>query len=386
MIAPCGASMCDMLTLLASSVDDYLRSLSVGSSASTMTMRTQQLRDFLSITGDMPVDEINQTHVANFLAKCREDGNGESTIKAKIAALRGYFKWLDATAKRDRSLPDPMYGIKAGKPMPRNFTIVPPEDWGRLLDYAEKRFSARLRCAMALMFYHLLRESEVQRLRVGFLSGDLKRMDVWVEKTRDLKFGEPVVTELQRELRRWQRKYAKNIDGTPQPEHFLVPFTLPRHKGWKTGEPRKVDPARMSGRFGGQVGEVLADCGYPPVDEQGRSTRDGSHTMRRSGGVALYLDRVNNGVATGAALDYVSKRFHHSSLATTWGYIGGAIGDAALDEQFYDQSMWHGEQASLPENVIRLRARDDADRTGQVQPLRRGRGEAVADSRRQRTT
>jgi len=131
----------------------------------------------------------------------------------------------------------------------------------------------------------------------------------------------PVSLELHRELRRWRLEYAANIGRQVTDDMLIVP-ALDRGRFTHAANGRLVPiPGTQSLKpYSRQTNTVrlihktLAVLGYN-MDRQ-----EGMHTLRRSGGLALYNELAWNRGHDGA-VRIVQSMYGHSSLATTERYL-----------------------------------------------------------------
>lgn len=304
--------------LLSAAIDDYLNYRRVAYKKATVQASETSLRQFLAVTGNIQTKNLVPRHAERFQSSMMVAGSKPATINSRMSQLSAFNKWMVANklapaqfTTTTRTIPDPR------KPRLR----VPASEFGHLLDAADR---PDRRIAIALGLFLFLRASELQTLRVGDVSLQEGIVAVTIHKTND--WDEmPICAELDAELRRWFIAYQRDIGRPLEPDDFLVPGRRHFFPWADPDAPGRYDPSRMMLRPFQHVQAILEKAGYP-IGLDGKSGREGMHTLRRSGARALY-DGLTSGLIGDAAarddaLRQVMTMLHHSSVQITERYIG----------------------------------------------------------------
>jgi integrase len=222
-----------------------------------------------------------------------------------------------------------MFGRKRPKVADRDRLRIPVHQWPHMLNLAGEQ-SPRDRLIVALGLYTLLRDQEMAQLRIRDvdLGAGTIRAVITKSKTED---SVAISGDLDPELRTWLRAYQISV-GPLLPDMLLIPRVRgARVRNESTGQ-------YVKGRFNGDPGHgmfmpyghikklsyvltpLIEKLGYPVVDEDGNSLREGAHTLRRSAARAYYDHFTAEGRAD--ALRIVQTMLHHKNSQQTQHYIG----------------------------------------------------------------
>jgi integrase len=337
--------------LLSDGIDDFLRwKKSQGFKPTTIRAQTSVLRRFLTFTGNIYIDKINELTVTRYFEEASKTKQAQS-LRNDHTGLSVFFDWCRHTRRMSQDC-NPLYGRRMPKTVRRERNRLNATEFPSLLDAAEARCE-RDRAAVAVLLYTLLRDREVADLRV---------MDVDLEggwlRARIHKTGQedrmPISEELDGELRRWLTCYTSQV-GPLKPHYRLVPARRMKHakdeRGWYTGraDEEEMLPERAVGALGRIVGPVLEDIGFPVTGLDGRPSYEGAHTIRRSGARALFDALVEGGYDH--SLRVVQSLLHHSSIQTTERYIGITADRRSRDDIIRGHKMYRSSSA----NVVPIR-------------------------------
>ena len=315
---------------LSDAVAAYLRYRSAAYRPSTVLCAKQALSGFLAETGNINTKHLMPRHAERYQTVLMTKGQKPNTINSRMSQVSSFSKWLVANQYAKSHFVTTVRSV----PVPRRPRLrVPAHDFERLLDCAD-RPDRRMTTALGLFLF--LRGGEIKTLRVGDVDLDQGIVHVTIHKTNDSD-EMPICWELDQELRRWFVEYARDIGRPLRSSDFLIPG----HRSYPGWRPRldvgNYQPERMSLRPYAQVRAVLSAAGYE-VEEAGKPTGEGVHTLRRSGARALYEalveGRLGDAAARDDALRQVMTALHHKSIQTTEHYIG-----LERDRQRRDQTI-----------------------------------------------
>lgn len=325
-------------TLLSDAIDDYerfRRSMSIAKS--TLKQEKSTMKRFLAVSGNIYVHNITDLHITRFfedLARTKEP----TSMRNDHTFLLGFFEWCRKTKRMNRDS-DPMYGRRAPVKVVKERSRIHVSKFPALLDAAEKR-SPRDRVMMALLLYTLGRDQEICTLRIKDIDLDAGYLRVIVHKSKK-EDRIPISSELDVELRRWLTVYAQEV-GHLEPHYYVVPSRqtlLERQDNGRIGAKHaRYTPERKLPYLSRYVTPILADIGFPTVDENGKTLGEGAHTIRRSGARALYDRLVDDGYDR--ALRLVQAMLHHSSVSVTEQYIGVTADRRTRDDILRGKPMY----------------------------------------------
>lgn len=285
------------------------------------TIRSEQgvLRAFMAANGNILIRNINGTHIDRYLTKNSHLSAG--TINRNRGYLSGFFAWCRARKYMSQTH-NPLEGTRKIPVPPRDFIFVPVERFGELLDSAKNQ---RDRTVLALGLYTLQRISTVGWFKWGDVFDSSPNPREWHIQSYSPKIETkdqlPLALELKHELDRWRLEYGRLAGQVPDPNWYIVPpFKKGRYtndaatgKLVRVGDPQ-LNPLRPLRKAEDIVQYALSKMGYEDVKHEG------GHTLRRSGGKALYdelaWERGHDG-----AIRIVQSMMGHKSLATTEHYL-----------------------------------------------------------------
>lgn len=284
-----------------------------GYAKNTIVNEQSTLRQLLAVIGNIQVSSITTHHMDKFWHANQDKAAG--TFNKNRAYLASFFKWCQVRGYMPRTS-DPMEGTKDRRVPPRDFVVIPPGEFPTLLEGAK---IPRNRALVALGLYLFTRVSETGNLRWRDLDFDNKTVRVFRSKTQT-EDQLPMCAELEDELRKWRLEYGASIGEVPKPGWYVCPpFQSPGFEGTngKRGELRMVrppvlQPTRELSSVTEAINVVLRDAGY-------YKPREGGHTLRRSGAIALYNELIDRG--HDGAIRVCQAMLGHSSVTTTEVYL-----------------------------------------------------------------
>lgn len=339
---------------LSETIQEYLRSCSsAGDKPSTVRNKTRTLDHFLTVVGNIQTRNITPQHVDTFFAAMQSKRHSPGTLNNHLFTLRHYFRWCSQRKYRGIG-DDPSSGRRPYRQPERRRMFVPRADFDRLLDSAPH---PRDRIVVALGLYLFLRQSEIASLKISDV--DLDEATVWVtvHKTGQID-PMPITRELDRELRRWLTWYS--VDSGPlDGSWYLCPAKMgPKFVGTGQGKLVQVERPGSTLRVTSKMSHVedcvkraLVSAGYPIRDDNGKSTMEGVHTLRRSGARALFDDMVDNRAYDGAGRT-VQAMLHHKNFTMTERYLQLDLDRKRRDDLLRGQSMFTEVDMA---NVVELR-------------------------------
>lgn len=249
------------------------------------------LSDFFGtddITLDMALD-VSFVRVNQYIASLEASGAKASTIRRRVAAIRGFFDWLEALGAIDKN---PAHRqlirkIKSVRNKDRVLVVLTAEQANQLL-HAAKESSMRNHAMMATMLHCVLRRSEVASMDVDHLRLIGK---YWILDLPTTKGGAD--------------QYVK------VPEHVVDLIEEHKeHYGIATGPLWRSHSRRNPGgrltptSIYRIVRETALKAGLPDI---------GAHTLRHTG-CTLAIDN-------GASLQQVQTHARHKQIETTMVYV-----------------------------------------------------------------
>jgi len=296
---------------LSDAVRAYLRDRQArGYAKGTVYNDKRVLTLLLADVGNINTARLRPQHLDTFWS-LRDWGPG-TTNKAR-ATLSGFFKWCQNRGY----LPRTMNLLDGTRPMmvpTRKRIIIPQAEFSTFIEAGYK--DPRTRVVLALGLYIFTRISETGGLRWQDWNENDGTIEVYRDKTSTLDTL-PVCTELDRELKIWKRRYAALAGEIPTPGSFIVPNrTRPKYRG--TGKSRLEQTAAglwlpsSRTRPDGIIKLALKQAGY-------YQDREGGHTLRRSGAIALYNELTR--VGHDRAIRVCQAMLGHSTITTTEIYL-----------------------------------------------------------------
>ena len=152
-------------------VDEYLNFLAVerGASLNTLEAYSRDIRQFLEffMSGGTPsVAEVKAEHATAFLGELREQGLSSASMNRKLAAIRGFFKYLLREARVEEN---PLARIRIGRTWMRLPGTLSREEMETLLDQPADATPAgiRDRAILELLYATGIRVSELTTLTLN---------------------------------------------------------------------------------------------------------------------------------------------------------------------------------------------------------------------------
>ena len=303
-----------------------------GLAPNTIKTAVQVLNRWITINGDIRVDQIRGPQIDRFFA---QGGWAPKTQNLYLSILKGgFFPFCRRMGYMPKDF-DPTEGWRNVRTQASEKLWIPVEEFPALLDACD---NTRDRAVLALGMYTFMRGGEIKTLRVQDI--DLRNFTMtiqrWKTKEADVL---PITMELAKELDAWMRDYKRKMGFTLRPEWFLVPArtcTVPiwdydRRVVVSHSEESALKPTVPLGKPYDCVKRALRTLGY---DDLGA----GVHVLRRSGARALF-DRLRNEGYDGA-LRRVASMLGHKETKTTEIYLGLSLEREQRNELLAGQYMF----------------------------------------------
>lgn len=317
-------------------IDLYLSSRETrGFAENTRINDDGALRQFMGVIGNVQVMQIGPEHVEAFLAWGKSKQKwAENTQNTKMAALRAFFKWCRGRGLMRPDI-DPCGEIRWQASKPRQKVYVPPSRFGELLEAAGQEHPVR-RAACAVGLYLFTRQSETCGIKVENVDLDRRTVGVWIKKTQQ--WDEmPICRELDVELRLWLSYYSSRV--ALKGHHYLIPARTPGRVRNDGGVPVYVPPPRELELRPEATPVRVCDWVKGPLAALGYQTfREGGHTLRRSGALALYHQLAERG--HDRAIRWVQRMLHHKSLTMTERYLDLTVDKKEIHELLAGEYMF----------------------------------------------
>lgn len=261
------------------------------------TRRTyaRDLVDFFgteAITLDLAL-QVNFVHVNQYLARLEADGFKASTMKRRVAALRGFFDWLVALGAIPRNPADKqlLRRIRSTSTRDRSIYYLTAQQAERLIEATQHagEAAARNRALILALLHCVLRRSEAAAMNVGHIR---PLGHYWVLDLPHTKGGADQYVKIPAHV-------VEEID------HMKACYDIQDGALWRS----------LSNNNRG--GRLRAHSIYRIVKETARqanlSDEIGAHTLRHTG-CTLALE-------AGASLQQVQTHARHKNIETTMVYI-----------------------------------------------------------------
>lgn len=347
-----------MKQALSDAIEDYRHHReSLGVAENTLASDKKILRRFLTITGNILVENVHEGHIDTYFREVSKTGLSPRSQGVDTSTLKGFFAWAHRT-RRTRT--NPVAGRRSPKFMPRAWRGFPPSKIPALLDAATH---PRDRILLALGCYLLGRGVEFSLLRIGDVDLEGAGISYVIPKTDKVDVM-PIATELDRELRRWFRWYTEEC-GPLDPNWYLVPAKTPPllqgYKGHVVGSERLIPDRPIAtihrrGTMHRIAKAALESIGFATRDENGKSYREGMHTLRRSVARGLYFQLIEEGDPN--PIETVRAMLNHATEKETRNYIGVQAEREVRDKRIKGKPMFPG--LVHGSNVVDLSARREA--------------------------
>lgn len=307
------------------------------------------------------VHSITHDHITHVLVEMSETRSPRS-MSITHSQFNRFFKWA-VTTKRMKSDDNPMGERKAPKWHKRMRDRLPASEFPRLLDACTH---PRDRILVALGLYLMARISEIRTIRLSSVMLPLGEIHVRIHKSGIDDFM-PISEELDIELRRWLKYYSEHCGGL-RPHYYLVPnktSPIPQKNPVPGMQGALMDPLsavlqpekEISRRSALAVRNALERIGFPIYDDKGKLKGEGTHTLRRSGGRAMFDGARQSGVE--GSLTRVKTMLHHASITDTEWYIGANLDKVERDEAVKGKKIFPQLDAMQDSNVLRFPAQTD---------------------------
>lgn len=335
---------------LTEAIDAYLASRATqGFATSTLRNNQKHLARFVAAVGDLNVSSIEPRHVDKAVTMMARTC-GPSSINIAVSDWGKFFAWCRAH-RHMRPDMNPLAERRPLKVIDRPRMRVPLADFPHLLDSAP---NPRDRALVATGLYLFLRQGEAAALRVRDLHLDQDEIDVWITKSNKHDTM-PLSSELRAEYVRWWKVYEAAC-GPLQDDWYLLPayergYILRNADGTYGHTEQWLHPTRRMSQPHSHVNRALNLAGYATRTETGTPTREGMHTLRRSGARALFDELRGQGYD--GALRRVQAWLHHAHSTTTEHYLGLDLEVTQRNEQTKGQPLY---PSLADQNVVLLSA------------------------------
>lgn len=312
---------------------------------------------------------VTEDHVTTWLRTLTDVSPG--TKRAYLGYVKRFLAWCVETERLQRNEAKRLEITR--RQSDRQKTRLPAERFAELLDAAGAKHP-RNRIGVALGLYTLLRAVDVVDVRVGEMNrgaGTLRKYLQKVQRWHEI----GISLDLDEELERWYRWYRKDLGVTRLEDDW--PVVPPLHRPGVPGRdvvnaPVRIRQYRKDGSIALLAPESYArDIVQPALravgvqmrytDRRGRdkSANEGAHTLRRSGGRALFDLIVSQGDDKTNALFLIQALYDHSDVRRTADYIGVALQRDTVNAMLRGQRMYGGREdaqvaASGHANVLSL--------------------------------
>lgn len=332
---------------LAEAVADYLERRGLKKAANTIRNDKMTLYPFLEMTGNVALQSINDGHVNKYLADAARRRPKSSHIDVSI--LKKFFAWIVEKRKVPPRWINPMDDVERPKVPEVHRLHVPRYDYPKLLNACEHPLD---RATVAIGWNLMLRGSDIAKIQMEELNLHDRVLRLVPKKTGRADIL-PIRDGLERELRRWLAFYAQEC-GVPQPHWYLVPSKVghvsERHPetgqfGY-AGKPGPLRPGMKMTKPWRPAQRALEGAGYPVRDVvTGESLREGEHTLRRSGALALYEEACEDGHPDPIRL--VQFMLGHKHRSQTEHYLGRRQGQVARDVWIHSRKDYDVEASKV---------------------------------------
>jgi integrase len=304
------------------------------------------LRGLMSTTGNLLVKNLDARHMDMYFTAQSHLAPG--TVNRNVGYLQGFFKWCRARKIVPKDF-DPLEGVRKRPVPPRDFVFLRVEEFTTLLDKAK---NSRDRAVMALGLYTLQRISTVTHFTWGDVYDTSHNSKDWHIQSYspkiEAKDALPLCLELKSELDKWRLEYGRIMGEVPRPNWRIVPaFQRGRYTNdAATGHLVRVDDPKLNPTAPLRKAEeviqfALERMGYPTLHE-------GAHTLRRSGGKALYEELAWEKGHDGA-IRIVQSMFGHKSLQTTEHYLRLTLERKRRNDLLAGTQMFPAREATVTE-------------------------------------
>lgn len=362
----------EMQQRLRPAIDEYLRfRRSEGKKPSTILGDAQALGNLAKHLQKFARNEkdglylhnITDAHMSHALLEMAETRKPRS-MSVSHSQFNRFFSWAVRT-KRIKADDNPMVGRDTPTWHKTQRDRLPVSEFPRLLDACTH---PRDRILVAIGLYLMIRVSEIRTIRLSDVMLPIGEIHVRIHKSGIDDFM-PISEELEVELRRWITFYQANVpDNVLKSHYYLVPnkFSPVPQKNPGAGRHPRMDPltgklqpeTQISRRSTLAVRNALEKIGFPIYDADGKLKGEGTHTLRRSGGRAMFDGARASGVD--GALTRVKTMLHHASITDTEWYIGANADKIERDEAVKGKPLFPQLKAAMEDpNVLQFPAQSD---------------------------
>lgn len=143
-----------------------------GASVNTLEAYRRDLLQYEEITGNKPVDQVNNDDIAAYVQALSREGYAAKSVARKVSAIRDYFKFLYSEKEIKTNPTANILTPKQEKPLPK---FLSEDEMRRLIEAAESYDDfrhARLAVMLELMYACGLRVSELVGLPENCINFD----------------------------------------------------------------------------------------------------------------------------------------------------------------------------------------------------------------------
>ncbi len=237
--------------------------------------------------------QVTFVHVNQYISKLQADGYKASTLKRRVAALRGFFDWLVALGALEKNPAHRqlMRRIRGASQKDRGVFYLTAEQAQRLLEATELAGEAavRDRALILTLLYCVLRRSEAAAMDAAHIR---PLGHYWVLDLPDTKGGADQFVKI--------------------PAHVVEEIDqLKAHYGFESGPLwRSLSNNNRNGRLSSQS---IYNIVRKTAQQAGLTEVIGAHTLRHTG-CTLALE-------AGATLQQVQTHARHKNIETTMIYV-----------------------------------------------------------------
>lgn len=269
-------------------------------------------RYLMQSVGNIHVKNLSARHIDMLYSDHNWSPNTRNRVRIQLSTFFQWCRQRNYMAKDN----DPIEGLRKLPVMQASRLFIPVQRFPELLDVAERRHP-RDRMMVALGLYAFLRAGEVAALQWQDIDLDSLTIDLVRPKVQD-RDRMPICDELAEELTRWRFTFQGITRTVVGRSHYVTPplsrpgFTRGEDGRLVCSSPGVLVPDRMITVPHRPIQNALRDMGYD-------TSQEGGHTLRRSGGLALYKQLSNKGHDKAGRI--VQAMYGHKTFATTEAYL-----------------------------------------------------------------
>lgn len=218
-------------------------------------------------------------------------------------------------------------------------TQLAPEEMLMMLEEADK---PRDRIALAVGMNTGLRAGDIAALKIGAVNLHDNTLSAYIQKTKRFSLI-GITTELRSELLKWFYVYAEMMELESFRDLNDEWTLVPSMRSYVTREPGvRIDVLLPQSTFTNLheiVKTAMEKRGFPLRDKNGKSLREGFHTLRRSAGRQIHDDAAQRDDVKGSAMRAAQAFLGHKTQQVTELYLGLDHDKKVLDGMMRGQSF-----------------------------------------------